>query len=67
MISILADGYILELEPFRHEQGLFVRATADHHKLKARDKVLDIGCGKRFFLFDFTKVVSGIGISGQII
>jgi SAM-dependent methyltransferase len=32
--------------------------------LKAGDKILDVGCGKGFMLYDFTHLISGIQISG---
>jgi protein-L-isoaspartate(D-aspartate) O-methyltransferase len=40
------------------------RAMAEHYGLKAGDKVLDVGCGKGFLLYDFTKVVPGIDVTG---
>lgn len=40
------------------------QAMVDHYQLKAGDKVLDIGCGKGFLLYDFTQVVPGLDVSG---
>ena len=40
------------------------QALADHYKLKAGDRILDIGCGKGFLLYDLTQVVPGIEVKG---
>lgn len=40
------------------------RALVEHYGLKPGDKILDVGCGKAFLLYDFTKVVPGIEIHG---
>jgi SAM-dependent methyltransferase len=37
---------------------------ARHYGLKAGDRVLDIGCGKAFLLYEFTQAVPGIEIAG---
>jgi SAM-dependent methyltransferase len=52
---------------YRYMEGRWekvARAMADHYKLKAGDKVLDVGCGKGYLLYDFTKVVPGIDVTG---
>ena len=37
---------------------------AAHYGLKAGDRILDIGCGKAFLLYEFTQVVPGIEVRG---
>jgi len=39
-------------------------AMRDHYGLKAGDKVLDVGCGKGFLLYDLTQSVAGIQVAG---
>jgi len=40
------------------------RAIAEHYQLPAKPKILDIGCGKGFLLYDFLKVVPDAEIYG---
>lgn len=44
------------------------RAVADlmaaHYGLKPGDRILDIGCGKAFLLYDFTQAVPGVEVAG---
>lgn len=37
---------------------------ATHYGLKAGNKILDIGCGKAFLLYEFTQAVPGVEIAG---
>lgn len=37
---------------------------ARHYGLKAGDRILDVGCGKAFLLYEFTQVVPGIEVRG---
>ncbi len=37
---------------------------AKHYGLKAGDRILDVGCGKGFLLYEFTQVVPGIEVCG---
>lgn len=40
------------------------RAMAEHYGLKSGDKILDVGCGKAYLVYDFTTVVPGVEVAG---
>lgn len=39
-------------------------ALRDHYRLRPGDRVLDVGCGKGFLLYDLTRSVPGIEVVG---
>ena len=39
-------------------------AMAKHYGLKAGDRILDVGCGKAFLLYEFTQAVPGVEVRG---
>jgi protein-L-isoaspartate(D-aspartate) O-methyltransferase len=52
---------------YRYMEGRWekvARAMVEQYGIKAGDKVLDVGCGKGFLLYDLTKVVPGIEVYG---
>lgn len=36
----------------------------DHYGIKPGDRILDVGCGKAFLLYDFTQIVPGVEVCG---
>jgi len=40
------------------------QAMADHYELKSGDRILDVGCGKAFLLYEFTQVLPGLEVAG---
>lgn len=40
------------------------QAMAEHYNIQAGDRILDIGCGKGFLLYDFTEAVEGVEVVG---
>jgi protein-L-isoaspartate(D-aspartate) O-methyltransferase len=52
---------------YRYMEGRWekvARAMAKHYELPSKPKILDIGCGKGFLLYDFLKVIPDAEIYG---
>lgn len=39
-------------------------AMAEHYGIKPGDKILDVGCGKGFLIYDFTQEIPGVEVTG---
>jgi len=39
-------------------------AMAKHYGIKPGDRILDVGCGKGYLLYEFTQVVPGVEVAG---
>lgn len=40
------------------------QAMADHYGLQPGDRILDVGCGKGYLIYEFTKVLPGVEVAG---
>ena len=40
------------------------QAMAEHYRIKPGDRILDVGCGKGFLLYEFTQAVPGVEVVG---
>ncbi|MDB5813301.1 MAG: SAM-dependent methyltransferase [Rhodocyclales bacterium] len=52
---------------YRYMEGRWekvARAMVEQYGIKPGDRILDVGCGKGFLLYDFTKVVPDLEIHG---
>jgi protein-L-isoaspartate(D-aspartate) O-methyltransferase len=45
-------------------QRATAEAMAKHYGIKPGDKILDVGCGKGYLLYEFTQVVPGVEVVG---
>ena len=43
--------------------AMVAKAMIDHYHLKPGDRILDVGCGKGFLLYDFTQALPGVEVA----
>ncbi len=43
---------------------LVIPTFRDYYNLTAESRILDVGCGKGFMIYDFTRIIPGISITG---
>tara|TARA_B100002051_G_scaffold260939_1_gene281943 strand:+ start:2136 stop:2801 length:666 start_codon:yes stop_codon:yes gene_type:complete len=44
--------------------SVVAQSMIDHYQLNENSKILDVGCGKGFLLYEFTKLIPGISVDG---
>ena len=42
----------------------FAEKLAKHYEIKPGDRILDVGCGKAFLIYEFTRAVPGVEVAG---
>ena len=44
--------------------SVVAQSMIDHYQLNENSKILDVGCGKGFLLYEFKKLIPGISVDG---
>lgn len=44
--------------------GVIAQSMIDHYGIKPGDRILDVGCGKGYLLYEFSRILPGVEITG---